>query len=160
MEITHNQISALLSNIVTKDRLNAFSFSLDELNKGVFLQGTSFQDLVNNAFDSSMAAPFTNLANECGLNVRGKGDVTEFISLIKRELSEVMPLKITLAFDPDMAFLSRLHLWVSANISSKSVLDITVDPKIIGGIILVHGGKYLDLSLEKELNRVFKEISI
>ncbi len=150
----------MLSTIITKDRLNTFIYSLDDLNKGVFLQGTLFTDLVHKHVDLSLGDTLMSLATSCGLNMNNKGDITEFIQLLKVELSLVRELKITLAFDPDLAFLSRLHSWVSNNISNMRVFDVTVDPSILGGIILVNDGKYLDLSLEKEFNRVFKDISI
>lgn len=65
-------------------------------------------------------------------------------------------VNLTLAFLPSKSLVKKLALWFKKNFGSKVVLDIQVDPKILGGAILSFNGYYRDFSLKKKLERKLK----
>ena len=63
-------------------------------------------------------------------------------------------LKIHLAFLPTPSFIKELSDWLKRNLKRKVLLDVEVNPAIVGGAILEYKGKYLDLSLRRELEKL------
>ncbi len=72
-------------------------------------------------------------------------------------LNELNELNLTLAFEPSQEFLDNIYKWVTKNIGQDLILNISVDPKILGGTVISFGGYYLDYSLSKKLDRAFSE---
>lgn len=57
---------------------------------------------------------------------------------------------MVLAFSPSREFVKRISQFVREG-GEKIILDIAVNPEIIGGTILEYKGKYLDSSFCKEV---------
>jgi len=84
-------------------------------------------------------------------------DQFRFLEKIKSELKKFLLIKIEIAFDPSPSFLRQLKNWFEENIKKDVVLDITKNPKIVGGIIIEYNGKYLDLSLAKKIDHFIEQ---
>ncbi len=78
---------------------------------------------------------------------------------IKSNLQALVPVKITLAFLPDDAFVSKLFSWFADKLSKECILDISVDPKILGGVLIAYAGLYKDLSLKTKVKNYFKKFN-
>jgi len=72
----------------------------------------------------------------------------------KDELLKLPVLKIQLAFLPTPSFIKELSDWFKKNLKKRVLLDIEVNPTIVGGLILEYKGRYLDLSLKKEIEKL------
>ncbi|MCD6114696.1 F0F1 ATP synthase subunit delta [bacterium] len=72
----------------------------------------------------------------------------------KEELLKLPVLKIQLAFSPSPSFIKEISDWLKRNLKKKVLLDVEVNPVIVGGAILEYRGRYLDLSLKKEIEKL------
>lgn len=87
---------------------------------------------------------------------QNKEMIKDFLTQLKEKAQNLNPIPITLAFSPSEHTIEVLHEWVLKNLGETYVLDIEVDQTILAGICLTLEGKYLDLSLKKKLEEVFK----
>jgi len=78
-----------------------------------------------------------------------------FLSGLRQAISQMRVLRLTLAMVPTTAVLQHTTTWVKTNVGVDVVVEIQVDPSLIGGAVVNFAGKFRDLSLkpsfEKEL---------
>ena len=80
----------------------------------------------------------------------------KFLDSLLSKVRSQNKLKVTIAIEPNNKLLERLRDWTGKNLSGNTILDITVDPQILGGAIIVSSnGEYADFSLFKRINDLF-----
>lgn len=79
-----------------------------------------------------------------------------FLEELQKKLESLPVLKITLAFLPSRKSIERIVNFIRKESGEKIILDIFIDPEIVGGAILEYRGKYLDFSLKNEVKKFFK----
>lgn len=80
----------------------------------------------------------------------------EFLEVLQRKLEALPVFKITIAFSPSPQIIRRIIQFLRKETKEKVILDINVDPEIVGGAIFEYKGKYLDFSLTKEVKKFLK----
>lgn len=70
---------------------------------------------------------------------------------LQKELLGLVPVGIVLAFSPTPSVIDLIFTKLKKSIEKQIILDISVDEKIIGGLILIYKGKYQDLSVLKAI---------
>jgi F0F1-type ATP synthase delta subunit len=145
--------TAILSVIKTTQTLDQFVLDLEKYDEMLFK--TSKKE--KRDFEAYMDLRYENI-NKFYLS---KYASKSFIELSKELvdlltwLSQVDHFNLTLAFFPDGAFVNTLFTWCTGNIKYPVILNIEVDPNIIGGVVLNLKGKYIDYSLDKMLTEYF-----
>jgi F0F1-type ATP synthase delta subunit len=76
---------------------------------------------------------------------------------LKKYLLSFPQIKLTLAFSPSLEFLKKISDWLIKETHQKVILDVFINPKITGGVIVEYKGKYLDLSLAKKIQQFLRE---
>ena len=84
-------------------------------------------------------------------------DKKELLENLKHELESWNVLILGLAFEPTQDFLEKVHDFVSKSVGKKVLLEINFVPKLVGGITVVFGGKYANLSLRKVFETEFQK---
>ncbi len=77
---------------------------------------------------------------------------------LEEELLKIPVMKMKIAFRPREETVDRISRWIEDNLERKIVLDIGTDPEIMTGAVLELGGKWIDLSSEKRLDKIDIEI--
>lgn len=77
--------------------------------------------------------------------------IRELLSDFQREYSSRPVVKMTLAFEPDRDFIKNIAGFFSDNLEQKVVLDLVVDPLIIGGAKIICNDHYKDYSLASRI---------
>lgn len=80
----------------------------------------------------------------------------EVLENLKSYLLSLPTIKLTFAFLPDQPFINQIVDWLREVTKKKLILDIFINPHIIGGLIIEYEGKYLDLSLSKRIKKAIK----
>ncbi len=81
------------------------------------------------------------------------------LQTLKQELMLLTTVEITLAIKPQHEFLTQLYRWVQEHVGKQTIIQLAINPEIVGGIILVYQGKYINLSLSKRIDDVFTQHS-
>jgi F0F1-type ATP synthase delta subunit len=73
----------------------------------------------------------------------------------KKKIFEKIPkIIIEIAFEPTADFILKLKNWFWQNVKKNLVLDIKVNPKIIGGAKIYYEGKYFEWTLLKRIENI------
>lgn len=81
-----------------------------------------------------------------------------FLRLLKKHLISLPKVRLEIAFDIPEVMLGEISQWFEDNFGKKFVLDIRVNPKIIGGTRLEYNGRWADFSLAKKIKENKSEI--
>lgn len=87
----------------------------------------------------------------------GDDEQKKFIEEIVSYLRKVPQVMVTLAFEPDELFIAKINDQISALVGQKVILDIKINNKIVGGVLLEYAGKYKDYSISPRVDNFLKE---
>mgnify|MGYP001599052857 CR=1 FL=1 len=79
----------------------------------------------------------------------------DYIRGLKEAIGTLRELKLTLAFEPTQNSIEKIHDWVRKNVGENIILDITFNPTIFAGAIVIFEGEYRDLSLRNKFKEQF-----
>lgn len=79
-------------------------------------------------------------------------ELPTFLNDLKEKINSLAVAKVTLSFNPTVAFVKKLHDFLVQNLATQAVVDIEVNPEIIAGLTIELGGKFTDLTVRKKLN--------
>lgn len=77
-----------------------------------------------------------------------------FLQLLKKYLTSLPKIKIEIAFEPERKTLKKISQWFKENLKKKVILDLKINPKIIGGVKIEYRGKWRDFSLAKKIKEM------
>jgi F-type H+-transporting ATPase subunit delta len=76
-----------------------------------------------------------------------------------QEVNQLLPVQITSAVELDEAVTSRIGEEIGRQTGRKVQLSSTVDPDVLGGIVLRVGNSILDASIRSRLERLRKQVA-
>jgi len=85
-------------------------------------------------------------------------EVESYLKKLKADLLSLGDIKLVLAFEPTDSFIDRISTFFRKNIDQNMVLDISYNPGILGGCVVIYKGKYKDLSLKRIYEEEFAKI--
>ena len=115
----------------------------NELLYGKSLKDMKHSDLLNRLFVSGT-----------GQSVRPE-ELSRFVEEIHSWLKDLEPVRYTISFKPRAEFINNMYKWTKDNLGGQNLIEIVVNPDIIGGVIVSANGRYLDFSLEKIIDQYF-----
>jgi len=139
--------------ILPKKDFLSFAEEINRRQQSVFKNKSGFQEEDKKPENGLLSACFKTLEKE-GIFLETPEKESAFLEELKKHLLEMPSLKLEIAFEPAEKFLEKISLWLEKELGQKIILDINVNSKIIGGAIIEYQGKYLNLSLEKEIDRL------
>lgn len=80
----------------------------------------------------------------------------QILGKVKEELKGFKVLRLTLAFSPSDQFVSKLHKYSQEYVFQSVLLDIVVDPRIVGGLIMEFEGVHKDYTLDTLITEAFE----
>ncbi len=76
---------------------------------------------------------------------------------LEKKLRALPKLRLEIAFSPPESFIKRVSQWLEKELGQKIILDVVVNPKIIGGAVIEFQGKWRDFSLAKEIHHLLSD---
>ncbi|KKT73870.1 MAG: hypothetical protein UW69_C0056G0005 [Microgenomates group bacterium GW2011_GWA2_44_7] len=138
--------TALFEVIQSKTDLQEVLNQIDELIASLYQQKDP----------KSMPEAFVQLAQSRKVDLNNPEQAESFFLGLKKELTQIPQLGLTLAFAPSKEYITALSNWVHTNVGKNLILDITVDESILGGTTISFNGHYKDLSLNKALDEEYQ----
>ena len=81
-------------------------------------------------------------------------EIEKFLELLLLKTSELNVMKISIAIDPSDKLINDLKDWANKNVSVNTIFDITIDPQIQGGAIIINDkGDYINYSLTVRIDQ-------
>lgn len=135
----------MYSNILNRLRTKEEALRLEE---EVDLLLEALYETKEGAFEEALTRSVRTWVSEEIKVSLGKNGVnkTEFLKGLKEVLTKLKSLKLTLAFEPVEDTLDKIHNWVVREIGEGIILEITFNPNILAGAIIIFEGEYRDFS--------------
>lgn len=92
-----------------------------------------------------------------GVIFEGRGKQSDFLEELEKELQSLPEIKLEIAFSPDNDSLEKISQWFEKELGQKIILDLSINPKIVGGVIIEYQGNWRDFSLEKEIDSLIPQ---
>ncbi len=84
--------------------------------------------------------------------------IINFLEKIQERVSSLPTAYLTIAIEPDEKTLKTISNWFLLNLKRQVLLDITVDPQIIGGASIAFQGKQKNASIRSLFESVSSEV--
>ncbi|HEX6977347.1 MAG TPA: F0F1 ATP synthase subunit delta [Patescibacteria group bacterium] len=79
-------------------------------------------------------------------------ELPNFLGQLKEKLIATASVKVTLSFKPTVSFISRLNKTLDA------IVEVEVNPDILGGVVVESNGKHVDMSVKKVLDGLLASV--
>jgi len=148
---------SIAKRIITKEDL---IFFLGEIN---LLENFIFKNLHLHLFEKAKGKVNEELRN-CLQEWEREGLIPSipfqqlaFFEKLKKNLQELPQIRLEIAFSPSQEFLLRLREGFKKNLNQAVVLDIILNPQLVGGVIMEYQGKYINFSLAKKIDELISQ---
>lgn len=142
--------SPVLSLIKTTQEQSLFEDELNSLKNALYQNEDRFNEVLNGLRPQIAKA----LVTELSANSVSKED---YLNSLTEELQKMPAIGLTLAFEPSVATINKIYEWITNQTTTPTLIDIDVNPRILGGVIIVSRGTYSDFSVKKTVDRYFEE---
>jgi len=133
--------------IITKNQSIEFVEKLDKLLLKSYTTKKSLE-VLDEVFTEDELEYFKYYAKNASLVLSSKDSVNKVAESLKNCIQEMITIELELSFVPTVKTLSNISELVGEN----TLLDITVNPQIVGGAIIKQSGVVTDYSLAKQVN--------
>jgi F0F1-type ATP synthase delta subunit len=130
--------SEIIKLIKTRDDFNAMNKELQSIEE------TLYEPKVNVEFSPLILELLKSNSKEI------------ILAEIKKRLSSIKFVNLTLSFAPSQDMIERISNWLGKSVPQNIALDIKIDPEIVGGAVIEFDGKYFDYSLKNKLDNILK----
>lgn len=155
------QNPALIDQLMSKLRLT--SEITEVLNCLEEFTGTFFsaktleeQQLIFRALPQSIADILITAFAKESITPENQITVKRQIDELADKLRSCKSIQLTIAFQPDDATITLFSDWIKRNIRNDLLIDLKFDKSIVGGALIIAGGKYKDYSVRKNLSNRFQ----
>lgn len=150
-------LAIFINDVFDKGSLYQLIDQLREVVKQLYHNRTgSLTQKIDGQLPPNLVKYFT-LIEEKYLEPEGEDAQKDFLQQLIEELKKLQVIGVTVAFEPSDHFIAKLNNEISAAAGQKVVLDISVDPKIVGGLVIEYQGKYRDYSLKSKVDEFVKQ---
>ncbi len=144
--------SLLTKEIITAEDLYFFIEQINVIKKYLFADITkgSLFERIKGKVDERIRLKLEELEKK-NLLPQELIEKSVFFEELKKYLHSLPQIKLEVAFLPNKTFLTKIKKWLEETINREMVLDILVNPEIVGGVNIEYQGKYFGWSLAEKL---------
>jgi len=143
--------------INTKEELIFYLEGLSQAQQAAFREGRALLSEKLKGKISKELKNFFEKMEEKGMLSKNPEQQYSFLEKIKKYLLSLPEVKLEIAFSPSNDFLKNISLWFKEELGQKVILDLTVNPKIVGGAIIEYQGNWRDYSLAREIDKLIND---
>jgi F0F1-type ATP synthase delta subunit len=147
-------LSNLHSFLRTKSDTNNLIHILDKLIDGLFKETFDFKNDLSKEASYELFEALEKTVYQFCHNPADRKVLQDFLSALKKEIVELPIIHIILSIAPKQNLVKAIHDWFYQNYQKTVVLDISVDPSLIGGSVLSFAGKANDFSLKSRIDQM------
>lgn len=132
-----------LSRLV--DQINLVERSLFKAKPG------TISDKARDYLSGNVISVFEQI-EKAGLEPTDDQGQLQFLKDLLTYLSNLLRVKVTVAFEPTYSFVMKLNNQISEVLGKKVIVDLTIDESVVGGAVFEFRGKSSDFTLKNKLN--------
>lgn len=140
-------LQELVSNLVTVTQRDYFLDSIEVLEKSLFATHQTIFELTSLALSLPWSDIVLRMYHEQNLIDQDKDACRAILESIKTAVKHMETVEIRVAYNITDADVRDIRNWFFFQLKKNMLLNIIVDPSIIGGIIIYRNGIYKDYSV-------------
>lgn len=145
---------SIIKKIITKEDLIFFLEEINLLRKFIFQNTeTPLSEKVRGKLSEDFREYLQKIERE-GLISQSPNQQLSFFEELKKYFRELPQIKLEIAFLPSKEFLLRMRDWLKTTIGKEIILDIVLNPGVVGGAIIEYQGSYFNSSVAKEIDKL------
>lgn len=143
-------IQDTLSELVeTKDEADALIAQLEQVGDALYSQNVSLEVIADHILLPSKKERLLTLMKQQAWNTKEKKEILTFLELLQSSIRNLPLLRLTLSYEPEQKTIQGIREWCYKTLGIIPLLEIAIDPRIIGGCLLTVEGMYKDYSVKK-----------
>lgn len=146
--------SDFIKHVKTNKEYKNLLGKLEDIRARSFKKDGSFEKNVEEVFGTEEGKAFIAICKEEGVLPSNPVAMTGLIDKITQSLHGLTIAKISLAFLPTRNTVDIMSSWFEEQIGARVIIDISVDPSILAGVVIEAGGFYKDYSLRQRLDSI------
>jgi len=149
--MSSDDLKTLLKTVFTRDDWLRLRREVDRLEESLYKTGDEgYETVLENDVRKELAEIITSQ------NI-SKDIVHDRLREIREALGGVHAVKITLAAEPPRSLVKEIWTWVGKHAGEEIILEIKINPGIIGGALIAWNGRYADFSLREKWEKDWAE---
>ncbi len=151
------RLDTLVDPIMTVDAAHEFLQRIEQTLELLYqTKGSSIQKLKDTlSYDEYRHLKAYSKAHNLDLN--DADAVQQILRALKEYTTSLPKLKLALAYAPRQAFVEEIADWLTAHAPTPLLLELTVDPEVIGGAVVSFQSKQYDFSLNRKLDEYLSQ---
>ncbi len=149
-----NLASSLIDRILTYHDAREAADKLGAVISKSWQNNQTFEGLLKDYFDKETLLGILDSLKE---SVSQKTDRLAALKELKENLESLPNIRLTVAISPTLSMVENLSRLVREEVNPAATLEFDIDPKIIGGAVIINNGKVFDLSLKKKVDLFFEK---
>jgi hypothetical protein len=152
----HTALSQLHPYLKTKKDVNRLINILENLTEELFKEAFNLQQFLSREGSYDFVESFQNALKTNCPDPSDKHQMQNYIAKAQEEIEKLPIVHIILPFAPKESLIAVIHDWFLLNYKKTVVLDVAVDPDLIGGSVLSFQGRANDYSLKGQIEQLPK----
>lgn len=138
--------------IVTTQEASLYIHALKTLQNEEFLSTkASLKNLFTNILPYTLSEKLQEALQKNDILDAGETEQKAYLEKLMESIRSLPLIKLTFAFVPTRGFLQECCDNITGLLKQPVLIDLTVDPTIIGGALISYNGKYVDLSIKHQI---------
>jgi len=144
-----------LSSTKTQEERKRLYSEISLVQDALFRQ-QDFKKILDTKVSPQLGNYISGFLQDRPLNAHAIEKIADRLAEIKKKLDGLKIVSLTLAIEPKKSTIDKIIFFVREHIEKDIIIEINVEPNIIGGAIIVFNGLYRDYSLKTKLDEVFR----
>jgi len=146
----------IFDSLRTKKNSYLFIEALDYVSSNIYKGKVTSLEKHLEEISEDFKSVILEIARLQSVDLGNKSEVQKLFASLSDLLKSANVTIITLAFSPSESFINRLYVWFKTNLGGEQLLDVQVEPSVVGGLALIKEGHYVNLTLDKLLTDYFE----
>lgn len=145
-----------LSSIKTIEEKRRLYSEISLVLEVLFRQQADLEKILEAKVSPQLRAYILGLLQGKSLDETLREKIAKTLAEIKNKAEGLEAITLTLAFQAQQSTIDKISSFARQNLGENTIIEINVEPNILGGAIIVFNGRYHDYSLKTKLEEVFK----
>jgi len=150
LTMNENKYLPILEILYTKKQADKLNTQIEEFIASLYKNEKNMQR-IQKIFSYEFTEALLDAIKNEKISLNNHEKLRTYLTNIREEISQIPVIDLTIAIDPTHQQIKKIGSWITANSKEKYLLNIHVNPKIIGGIQIGIKGTFKDKSLRKQL---------
>lgn len=151
-----NNLSDIYGIIRLKSQAVSLAEGIDDIVASIFkIKGIGLNDRINNRFSKDIAAALISVMDRNNIDGNDFSKCKAFFDLLQNVMIKAKVAYLTIGIEPESDLILEISEFFRTTFSDQSILvDIKTDHSILGGAEVIWLGKYYNLGLDKQIDRI------